>query len=152
MEHKEINQVRSFADIQPISPPAMTRRERLDRWAEVLDRDPDRRLNTLGEIELAHPSERPSMRADNSPLTVAFEDPVLLADGLKSDRLGDALTYFEISENEAHYIMCSCLHGRTMAAGTAAARIRNLGQVHWLLPAAALIGMFGVPLVLYLVG
>ena len=152
MQHRDIDQVRSFADIQPVSPPVMNRGERLGRWAELLEGDPNRPLSTLGEIELASPAERPMMRADNSPLTVAFEDPVLLAAGLKSDRLGDALAFFEISENEAHYIMCSCIHGRTMSAGTAAARIRNLDGVHWLLPAAALLGIVGAPALLYLLG
>jgi hypothetical protein len=150
MQHRDIDQVRSSADIQPVPSQLMTRRERLDRWAEVLSRAPDRRLSTLGEIEFASPIVRPSMRADNSPLTVAFEDPVLLAAGLKSDRLGDALTFFQLSENEAHYIMCSCLHGRTMAAEAAAARIRNLDGLHWLIPASALLGIFSSPLLLYL--
>lgn len=152
MQHRDIDQVRSFADIQPVPPPCMTRRERLERWAEVLDSDPNRRLSTLGEIELARPAERPLVRADNSPLTVAFEDPMLLAAGLKSDRLGDALTFFKISENEAHYVMCSCLHGQSMSAGAAAARIRNLDRVQWLIPATALLGMVGAPLLLYLMG
>jgi hypothetical protein len=152
MQHRDIDQVRSSAEIQPAPPNLMNRRERLERWADILDRDPNRRLSTLGEIEFASPAERPLMRADNSPLTVAFSDPVLLVAGLQSDRLGDALTFFEISENEAHYIMCSCLHGQSMSAGAAAARIRNLDGVHWLLPATALLGICGAPLLLYLLG
>lgn len=150
MQHKDIAQVRSFADIQPVPSHLMTRPERLKRWAEVLERDPSRRLSTLGEIELTPKAERPLMRADNSPLTVAFEDPVLMAAGLKSDRLGDALTFFGMSENEAHHVMCSCLYGQTMSAGAAAARVRSLDEVNWLLPAIALLGMFGAPLLLYL--
>jgi len=152
MQHRDINQVRSFADIRPIAPQLITRRERLDRWAEVLGRAPARCLCTLGEIEFASPTTRPSMRADNSPLTVAFEDPVILSAGLKSDKLGDALDFFQISESEAHYIMCSCLHGRTMSAKAAAARIRNLDGLRWLIPASALLGIFSSPLVLYLLG
>ncbi|MBD2750345.1 hypothetical protein IC232_27170 [Microvirga sp. BT688] len=153
MEHKDIDQIRSLADVQPLPPHPLTRRERLERWAEQLERDPDRRLNTLGEIEYAPESERPLMRADNSPLTAAFEDPVLRAAGLKSDRLGDALAFFEISEDGAHHIMCSCLYGRTMSASAAAARIRSLNEVHWLVPAVVLAGMFSVPaLCLHLLG
>src|SRR5688572_13791068 len=74
MEHRDIDQIRGLADVQP-SPPqqVLTRRERLERWAELLERDPNRRLSTLGEIEFAPRAERPSMRADNSPLAVAFE-------------------------------------------------------------------------------
>jgi hypothetical protein len=114
MQHRDIDQVCNFADIQPVPSPLMTRRERLERWAEVLGNDPKRRLETLGEIEFAGAVDRLFMRADNSPLTVALEDPALVAAGLKSDRLGDALTFFAISESEAHYIMCSVrIRGRT---------------------------------------
>jgi hypothetical protein len=123
----------------------MSRHERLERWAEVLDRDPERCLETLGEIECARDVERLFMRANNSPLAVALEDPALVAAGLKSDRLGDALTFFAISESEAHYIMCSCLYGWTTSAGAAAARVRNLDRTHWLIPAIALIGRSGAP-------
>jgi len=152
MQHRDIDQVRSFADIQPGPLPLTTRRERLERWAEVLDQTSNRRLNTLGEIEHASPAERPLMRAANSPLTVAFDDPVLQAAGLRSDRLGDALTFFDISEDDAHYIMCSCLHGQTTSARAAAARVRNLDRLHWLLPATALLGIIGTPLLLTFLG
>jgi hypothetical protein len=145
MQHRDIDQVCNFADIQPVPSPLMTRRERLERWAEVLGNDPKRRLETLGEIEFAGAVDRLFMRADNSPLTVALEDPALVAAGLKSDRLGDALTFFAISESEAQCIMCSCLYGWTTSAGAAAARVRNLDRMHWLIPAITLIGMSGAP-------
>jgi len=138
MQHRGIDQVRSFADIQLVPSPLMTWRERLERWAEVLDRDPERCLETLDEIECAGDVERLFMRANNSPLAVALEDPALIAAGLKSDRLGDALTFFAMSESEAHYIMCSCLYGWTTSAGAAAARIRKLDRMHRLIPAIAL--------------
>jgi hypothetical protein len=150
MEHKDIDELCRLADVQPVPPQLLTRRERLERWAEALDRDPYRRLSTLGEIEYAPKAERPFMRADNSPLTIAFEDPVLQAAGLKSDRLGDALTFFEISEDGAHHVMCSCLYGPTLLAGTAATRVRSLNQVHWLVPAAVMVGLASTPVLLHL--
>ena len=152
MEHRDINQIRGLADVQPSLPQVLTRRERLERWAELLDRDPNRRLSTLGEIEFTPRAERPSMRADNSPLAVAFEDPVLRAAGLRSDRLGDAMAFFQISEDGAHYIMCACLFGQSMSAGTAAARVRSLGQVHWLVPASVMAGLASIPVLLHLLG
>jgi len=65
------------------------------------------------------------MRVDGSPLTVAFHDPVLRAEGLASDRLGDVMRYFALSDGQAHYAFCSCLSGRTMDAATCAQRLRN---------------------------
>jgi hypothetical protein len=129
MEHKHLDQLRSVADVQP---KRLTRQERLERWIEILERNPARRLNSLGEIEYKSPAERALIREDNSPLTVAYEDPILRADGLPSDRLGDAMRYFELSEGQAHYALCSCLSGRTMESGSFAQRLRNTtGNAGW---------------------
>src|SRR5215207_8149828 len=72
----------------------------LARWAEVLKRDPDRTLRSLGEIEFVPEEEREALRVDGSPLTIAFEDPLLRVAGRASDRYGDAVRIFELSERE----------------------------------------------------
>jgi hypothetical protein len=127
MEHKHVDQLRSVADVQTAQTArTMTRAERLQRWIELLERDPSRRLNALGEIEYKPPSERALVRADNSPLTVAYEDAVLRTEGLASDRLGDAMNFFELTEGEAHRALCSCLGGRTMESGAFAHRVRGV--------------------------
>ncbi len=129
MEHKHLDQLRSVADVQP---KRLTRQERLQRWIDILESQPTRRLNSLGEIEYKTPAERALIREDNSPLTVAFEDPILRADGLASDRLGDVMKYFEISDGQAHYALCSCLSGRSMEASAFAQRLRNTtGNASW---------------------
>lgn len=129
MEHKRVDQLRSVADVEFTLPrDLMSRRERLERWAELLERDPRKRLHSLGEIEFQPRDTRHLMRADDSPLTVAFNDPVLRAQGLASDRLGDAITFFEMSDGDAHRVLCSCLNGRTMEAGTSARRIRAIAN------------------------
>jgi hypothetical protein len=127
MEHKHLDQLRSVADVQSVKQSrSLTRNERLERWIDLLERDPTRRLNALGEIEYKPPAERALVRADDSPLTVAYEDPVLRTEGLSSDRLGDAMNFFEMSDNEAHRALCSCLGGRTMEARAFAQRIRGV--------------------------
>ncbi|HEX2479197.1 MAG TPA: hypothetical protein VHK45_07945, partial [Geminicoccaceae bacterium] len=67
-------------------------------------------------------------RADDSALSVAFADPVLREQGLESDRVGDAVRFFELSHWEIHQLVCSCHYGRTMAAGTAALRVRAIAK------------------------
>lgn len=135
MEHKHLDQLRSVADVQPRH---LTRQERIQRWIDILERNPTRRLNSLGEIEYKPPAERALIREDNSPLTVAYEDPVLRADGLASDRLGDAMRYFELSDGQAHYALCSCLGGRTMESSSFAQRLRNTtGNAGWQTAAGA---------------
>ncbi|WP_414473950.1 hypothetical protein [Microvirga sp. M2] len=129
MEHKDLDYLRSVADVQPRP---LTQEERLDRWITLLERDPTRRLNSLGEIEYKPPTERALVREDNSPLTVAYEDPILRADGLASDRLGDAMRYFGLTDGQAHYALCSCLSGHTAESGAFAQRLRNTtGDVAW---------------------
>src|SRR5215204_5291317 len=91
MEHKRLSDLSNVADLVPETPKAsLTRRERLERWIQVLDREPGRALKTLHEIEHKPRDARRGSRVDNSPLSVAFNDPILRADGLASDRLGDA--------------------------------------------------------------
>lgn len=129
MEHKDLDYLRSVADVQP---KPMTRQERLERWISLLERDPTLRLNSLGEIEYKPPAERALVREDNSPLTIAYADPILRADGLASDRLGDAMRYFELSDGQAHYALCSCLSGHMAESGAFARRLRNTtGNTAW---------------------
>jgi hypothetical protein len=127
MEHRSAEQLRGIAELTS-NPQPMTRRERLERWAEVLERNPEAALQTLGEIEWQAEAARPLMRANNSPLTVAFNDPVLRGAGLKSDRLGDAMEFFELNAREVHEALCSCRYGGTMRAGMAAKVIRAIAE------------------------
>lgn len=141
MEHKVAAEVSRIADVCFAPPkPAMSRRERLERWAEVLKREPTRELRSLDEIEWKPKAERRDIRADDSPLTVAFEDPVLRAEGLASDRLGDASDFFGLSYADQHFALCSCIHGQSMTADRAASRVRSLIYGQPSLRALVLIG------------
>ena len=66
------------------------------------------------------------MREENSPLTVAFEDPVLRSAGLASDQFGEVARFFELSPWQLHDVVCSCHFGETVAAEVVAARVRHL--------------------------
>jgi hypothetical protein len=154
MEYRPVEQLRDVADLHPATSLPLTRRERLERWADALDRDPGARLRSLGEIEFHPRSERPFMRADGSPLTVAYADPALRAAGLRSDMLGDAIEFFDLSERQAHALLCSCMNGWSMSADKTAARIRRIANPDPRLRAAAwsagIAAMLGAPALLYL--
>ncbi len=126
MEHKTLQEIRDVADIQPswLDARPLTKCERLERWAEALERAGGRRLKTLYEIEYLSRAERAALRADGSPLSVAFGDPQLRAEGLAGDTVGDAIAFFGVSEMEMHRILCFCYHGETMSADAAAVRVR----------------------------
>ena len=126
MEHKTRDEIREVANILPscLQPRPLLKRERLELWAEALEREGGRRLRTLYQIEYAPPAERAGGRADDSPLSVAFNHPGLRAAGLAGDTIGDATAFFGISESELHNILCFCHYGETMSAAEAAARVR----------------------------
>src|SRR5215207_666788 len=127
MKHTPVAEISRVADVHPVPTKSpMIRVERLERWADALERDPDRVLTSIEEMEWKSEAERRALRADNSALTVAFEDPVLRAEGLASDRLGDAVAFFRLSDADAHFALCSCVYGRSMQASVAARRVRML--------------------------
>jgi predicted protein tyrosine phosphatase len=126
MKYQSLEQIALEADVHPGM--GMSRRERLGRWAELLERQPSRRLSTIEGTEFGGRREREAKRADSSPLTVAFEDPILRVEGLRGDRVGDAVEFFDLSHDEVHRLVCYCHHGRTVAPGTVAARVRMLAR------------------------
>lgn len=151
MEHKPVETLRGVAEVHEFKQGFLSRRERLERWAEILERQPKRRLRSLGEIEFTPEEKRPELRSDESPITVAFEDPVLRADGLKSDKLGDAMEFFDLSDRAAHRLLCSCMNGWSMEAGTTARKVRRLANPDRRLMLFASAGLLTAgPAVLYL--
>jgi hypothetical protein len=128
MEHRPVEDLRVVADVHLGDQPLLSHKERLERWADALAAQPARRLKSLGEIEFTPKAERPLLRADNSPITVAFEDPVLRTAGLQGDRLGDAMTFFGLSERQAHRLLCSCMNGWSMESGATARKVHRLAN------------------------
>ncbi|MEY9163599.1 hypothetical protein ABIE78_001718 [Sinorhizobium fredii] len=104
----------------------MTRAERLARWAELLDNTPDNRLSTLSETEYQPAWARDAMRSAGSPITVAFGDAVLRAEGLQDDTYGEAKRFFELTDWELHQLVCSCHSGATVRAEAAARCVREI--------------------------
>lgn len=128
MKLKDLDDVRGVAEVHADLGrlPQMSRRERLERWADVLDGQRERTLRSLLGTEFVPPRERKEMRVDDSPFTVAFEDPILRAEGLRSDKLGDAVAFFGLSDHDAHRLVCDCYRGRTMTARSVAADVRTI--------------------------
>ena len=124
MKHQTIEQLQVIAEVEQDYPQTMSRSARLERWAELLEQNPDRRLSTLHQTEYQSANARAFMRGDNSPLTVAFEDPVLRSAGLKNDSYGEAKRFFEMSDRQLHEVICYCHFGATVKATTAARHIR----------------------------
>ncbi|RWB18552.1 MAG: hypothetical protein E5W55_12120 [Mesorhizobium sp.] len=125
MKHQTLDQLQALAEVNPLVP-LTTKTEKIERWAELLDRNPLRCLAALTGTEYLYPGMREEARAAGSPLTIAFEDPLLRASGLQSDTYGEARRFFELSDWELHEIVCSCHAGATMQASWAAQRVRKI--------------------------
>ena len=126
MEHKTLDQVGRVAEVRvDRARTPLTRDQRLIRWAELLELQPERRLNTLLETEYQSWETREKIRVSNSPISVAFDDPTLRADGIKDDSYGEAKRFFGLSDQQLHAIVCYCHYGATMSAEAAALRVRS---------------------------
>ena len=127
MQHQDLDRIRGVKSLEPMfgKTTKLSRGERLTRWADQLDAQAGRPLRALEDVEYVSPAVRRDMRKEDSPLAVAYADPVLRADGLAGDRLGDAMDYFGLSERQAHWLLCDCHYGGRMTASEVAARVRD---------------------------
>ena len=127
MEHKTVEQLKRVAEVRDdFQAEALTPIQRLYRWADLLDERPDRRLTTLYGTEYEDESIRNSMRSDESPISVAFADPVLRDAGLKDDSYGEAKRFFEVTDKDLHDVLCYCHYGAGIQAGVAARSVRAI--------------------------
>ena len=126
MEHRTVEQLRTVAAIRSEEIPQMSRGDRLQRWARLLELDPERRLNTLRRTEYVNPSRRGPIRADASPISIALADPVLRAEGLRDDTYGEAKRFFDLSDRQMHEILCYCRFGETTSGRTAALAVHRI--------------------------
>jgi hypothetical protein len=69
------------------------------------------------------------LRADHSPLTIAYADAGLRAQGLAGDRLGDAIAFFDLTASEAHHLLCDCHYtSASVDSKMVAARARSIAH------------------------
>jgi hypothetical protein len=129
MEHKTIEDLTRVARVHPegARQRSLLRRDRLHRFADVLERFQGP-LSLLHRVEYLTESERMLLRNDQSPLSVAFNDPVLRAEGLEGDRFGDAIHFFKLTRWEAHELLCDCHYSGPINPGMIARRARIIGN------------------------
>ena len=70
----------------------------------------------LRETEYRPAKEQSALRQENSPLTVALEDPVLRSAGLTNDTFGEVARFFGLSHWQLHEVVCNCHFGETVAS------------------------------------
>ena len=128
MEYRTRNDLSTIAQVMQPAHLRMTRTERLLRWATALDNMAGRPLQAMHRLEFLDPQKRSTIREDNSPISVAWKDSVLQAEGLGGDSVGDAKSFFELTDDQLHYLLCDCHFHGTLTAGMVAARLRGMAQ------------------------
>jgi hypothetical protein len=127
MEKIALDRLASVADVIPLP---TTRSQRLRRWRDLLHLQGDRRLRPLLHLEFRAPDDRAQCRGDNSPLALAYADPVLRAAGLRGDTVGHAESFFGLSSRETHYLLCDCHYLGAMGSERVARRVNVVAQAN----------------------
>lgn len=125
MEHRALEEIQRIAQVVPVHRAVMTRRDKLAHWATILEQA-DRPLKALMRVEFLPVDERYALRGDDTPLALAYADPTFREQGLAGDRLGEVMSFFELSHRDAHYLLCDCHFHGTMTSRSVAARVRSL--------------------------
>ncbi|HEY7299532.1 MAG TPA: hypothetical protein VH684_16625 [Xanthobacteraceae bacterium] len=109
MEHKTLRDVQQLAAVYPEKGASASevRRSRLERLASLLEHEV-KPLSLFSQVEFLRTEQLEPLRVDNSPLTIAYADPVFRAQGLASDRYGEAMRFFDLTSHEAHFLLCDC--------------------------------------------
>ncbi|RFB83756.1 hypothetical protein B5K11_33530 [Rhizobium leguminosarum bv. trifolii] len=129
MEQYALEQLKTIAKVSTTCKRLeLTRRERIERWAESLERSPRPFLRTLHETEYQPIEDRIAMRDDDTPISVAFADPILRAAGMENDSYGEARRFFELSDGQLHELVCFCHFGERVSAATVARRVRKMAD------------------------
>lgn len=101
------------------------RQQRLERLAEILDEHDDS-VQLLSRMEYTPVRQRADLREDHSPLWLAFQDAGFREEGLASDRLGDIMSFFKLSDREAHHLLCYCHYSSAVTSKMVAKHAREL--------------------------
>jgi len=130
MKHSSVEELKPVATITSV--PSLSRAElrvaRLQRFASLLEAY-DAEVSLFTRVEYMDNHEANSLRSDRSPLAVAFADPMLRMQGLKSDVYKDATEFFDLTAHEAHHLLCDCHYlTRKPSSSLVAARVRSLAR------------------------
>ena len=130
MEYKTLGELAGRADIrlEPafMSMP-MTKHERLERWAMLLARYPERQLSSVEEIEYG--TVRSNRRSGRTIGTVGgVRGPGFARAGSGERPGGRCRPLLRAVALGIHQLVCSCHYGRRMSAGAAALRVRAIAR------------------------
>jgi hypothetical protein len=127
MKYQTVQEITAVAQVLPAGPDAARalKRARLERLATVLD-NYEGMVKLFSGIEFISHEQRLLLRDDRSPLAVVYHDTWLREQGLGGDRIGDAMTFFDLSWKEAHHLFCDCHYRAGVTPQIIAGQVREL--------------------------
>ena len=128
MRRQSLDQIRVSARVTPVDMGVDRRRERRGRWAALLLERADQPFRALTNVELYSEAHRLRLRADNSPLALAYADPAFRAEGLAGDTLGDIQAFFGLKGPDAHRLLCDCKYNGRMNGRSVGRRLMALAE------------------------
>jgi hypothetical protein len=118
MQHLRQEQIMAMA--QPIP---MSRNDKLERWATLIERSSEP-VRNFHHLEYLSEKDLDQLTVRHSAFAHAARDPVLKEAGLIGDKLGDSMRFFELSKEDVHDLSCDCFGH--VSNHRAANRIRQL--------------------------
>ena len=88
--------------------PPMTKRQRLQCFADAMRREPPCPLHLFINLEYRDAGEWKYLSHPASPFALAAQDDLLHAAGLRSGSVGDAQRFFKLSREELTEFSCVC--------------------------------------------
>lgn len=126
MKHIPLSEFQAF-EVERIEPlkPAELRKRRLERLASLLENHAGP-IRLFSQIEAMPDRRRRTLRTNGSPFSIAALDPVLRAEGLTGDTIGEARGFFGLSASETHELVCDCHYFGPVSARTVSERARYI--------------------------
>jgi hypothetical protein len=110
--------------LNSIGLPLVTKRQRLQRFADLIRRGPPCPLYLFINLEYRDAGEWKYLSHPASPFALAAQDNILYAAGLRSGSVGDAQRFFELSRQELAEFSSVC--GGSINNNEMAERIERL--------------------------
>jgi hypothetical protein len=110
-------------EVALLAKPAMTRREKLLRFAEIV-RSRSVNFSLFDGLERYSPEQLQLSGTAGTAFEAAAADPILRDAGLTGNTVADAMKFFELSQHELHEFSCYC--GGAIANSDMANRIERI--------------------------
>ena len=130
MEHQVLDVLRQRAAVLDTPLALSSKKARLLRWADLLEQQTDAEATLVHGFEFGY--QRIAVLKEQwcgdhcSPFRVAFLDPALRSEGFVSGTYKEAIQFFQLSNREAHYLLCDCHYAPGATFGNIARRVRRL--------------------------